>query len=150
MVRFGIIGVGKFGKNYLRLLQGIKGAKLVAVAAVTKESLDASGSLVSSGVKKTTNAEEIFSDPKIDAVIIATPTETHFSLAFAALKNGKHVLVEKPMTATLKEAEELARAAEKSGKILMVGHQYLYNGHIRFLKQKLDDGFFGAIRYIYA
>lgn len=150
MVRFGVIGVGKFGKNYLRILQEIEGGKLVGVAASTKESLDMIDFLVPSGVRKTTNAEEIFGYSEIGAVIIATPTATHFLLASAALKAGKHVYVEKPMVATLVEAEELTKIVEDTRKILMVGHQYLYNDHIRFLKQKMDEDFLGTIRYIYA
>lgn len=150
MISFGLIGVGHFGKNYLRILQEIEGAKLVGVAASTKKSLDAIDSLVSSGVKKTTSAEEIFRYSEIGAVIIATLTPTHFLLASAALKAGKHVHVEKPMTATLVEAEELARIVEDTGKIFSVGHQYLYNDHISFLKQKIDEGFLGTIRYIHA
>lgn len=148
MIRVGLIGVGKFGKNYLRILQDTQGVELAAVAATSEHSLE--NIIVPRSVKKTTHAEEIFRDRVIDAVVIAAPTETHFSLASAALKQGKHVLLEKPMTATLKEAKKLARIAEDSGKILMVGHQYCYNDHIKFLKQKLNDGFFGNIHYIYA
>lgn len=148
MIRLALIGVGKFGKNYLRILQDMPGVELAAVAVISKNSLKSVA--VSDLVQKTINAEDIFGNFEIDAVVIATPTKTHVALASSALKQGKHVLLEKPMTATLKEAEELARIAEKSGKILMIGHQYCYNDHIRFLKQKLTGGFFGKIHYIYA
>lgn len=147
MLHFALIGIGKFGKNYLRILQNMPDVELVALAAASENSL--AEIAVSDGVKKTINTEEVFNDSNIDAVVIATPTETHFALAVAALNRGKHVLLEKPMTATLEEAEELAKIAEMSGKILMIGHQYCYNDHIRLLKQKVDEGFFGNLRYIY-
>ncbi|MBI2056308.1 MAG: Gfo/Idh/MocA family oxidoreductase [Candidatus Sungbacteria bacterium] len=148
MIRFGLVGIGKFGKNYLRLLQDMPGITLVAVAASSEKTLKEIQ--VADAIKKTTNAEEIFHDSSIDAMIIATPTKIHFTLASSALKQGKHVLLEKPMTATLEEAEALAGIVKDSGKILMIGHQYCYNDHIRLLKQKLDSGFFGKIHYIHA
>ncbi len=148
MIRIGLIGIGRFGKNYLRLLQNTPDVELVTVAATSEKSFEDIELPVS--IKKTTDVKEIFNDSEIDAVVIATPTETHSSLASQALQSGKHVLLEKPMVASLTEAETLAKIAEKSGKILMIGHQYLYNDYVRLLKEKLDQSFFGDIQYIYA
>ncbi len=114
-LRFGLIGHGYFGKNYLRLLQSIGGIKLTATAAKA-------------------NVNSVLKNQDIDAVVIATPASTHLNLALEALMNGKHVLLEKPMTTSLKEAKELKKAAAASKAIFMVGHQYVYNDYVRWLQ----------------
>lgn len=132
-VGFGIIGLGYFGKNYLRLLRELPQAKLLAQASRSQGSV-----------------EEVMQHPAIDAICIVSPPETHFDLAQKALLAGKHVLVEKPMVLSLAEAEELARTVQKTGKILMVGHQYLYNDHIIFLKEQIARGRLGEIKAMFA
>lgn len=143
---FGVIGAGYFGRHYVRLLQEMPGIALRAVA-------DRAESIVAPlppSVKQSTDARDIFSDPAVDCVVIATPVASHAALVAAALAAGKHVLVEKPMTATLREAEELQTAVEKSGRIFMIGHQYLYHDHLRALKERLDQGMLGTPRYVFA
>ena len=126
-----VIGAGNFGKHYVRLLQNIKGMSL--------------GAIGDQG-----NWKDVIADPQINCVIIATPATHHFSIAKTALEAGKHVLLEKPMTRTLKEAERLKSAVGHSGRIFMVGHQYLYNDHLRYLKNELEKGTFGKILYVLA
>ena len=126
-----VIGAGNFGKHYVRLLQDIKGMSL--------------GAIGDQG-----NWKEIVADPQIDCVIIATPATHHFSIAKTALEAGKHVLLEKPMTRTLKEAEGLRAAVLHSGCIFMVGHQYLYNDYIIHLKSEIEKGTLGKIIYFFA
>ena len=125
-----VIGAGNFGKHYVRLLQNIKGMSLGAIG-------------------DRGNWRDVIADPQIDCVIIATPVSTHFSIAKAALEAGKHVLLEKPMTRTLKEAERLKSAVRRSGRVFMVGHQYLYNDYINHLKKELNKGTLGRIRYVW-
>jgi predicted dehydrogenase len=98
-------------------------------------------------IKVTTNPDDIITSSEVDAVVIATPVFTHFALAKKALENGKHVLLEKPMTSTVKEAEELMALAEKKNLLLMVDHTFLYTGAVRKMKSLIDEGTIGDIHY---
>jgi predicted dehydrogenase len=84
----------------------------------------------------------------VDSVVVATPIHTHYELARAALLAGKHVLVEKPLTASLAEALELMQLAEEQERVLMVGHTYLYNPAVQALRKLIDDGELGGIYYV--
>ena len=86
-------------------------------------------------------------DPEVEAVAIATPAATHFALARRALLRGKHVLVEKPMCASVAEARELVALGEKNGVTLMVDHTYLFHGAVEKLRQLHQDGSLGAVSY---
>jgi predicted dehydrogenase len=89
-------------------------------------------------------------DPAAQAVVIATPTSTHYELTKAALECGKHVLVEKPLAGSARECEELSALAESRGVILCVGHVFLFNHGIRYVKQLIDKHELGALRYIFS
>jgi predicted dehydrogenase len=98
-------------------------------------------------IEGTTKLAEILQDSSIDAVAVATPVSAHFPLAKQVLAAGKHVLVEKPMTATVKEAEELVKLAKEKKKILMVDHTFIYNGAVRKMKELIDKGEVGDLLY---
>lgn len=100
--------------------------------------------------KTTPNWEDALNDSEVDAVIIATPASTHYELTKTALKLGKHVLVEKPLAMSTHEADELVALAVAMGRILMVGHTFLYNSAVRYLKQLLEQGELGQLYYIYS
>ena len=138
-LRFGLLGLGYFGRNYARLLQDIKDVRLAAVAAKTRETLEQYRSATPKEAIRTMNASEIIKNPKIDCVVIATPAATHFKLAKEALENGKHVLLEKPMVASLDEAKKLRALAAKSPSTFMVGHQYIYNDYVRYLHDNIVE-----------
>jgi predicted dehydrogenase len=89
-------------------------------------------------------------DPSIQAIVIATPAKTHFELVLQALQSGKHVLVEKPMAMTIAEVEQIEALAQQSNLIAMVGHTFLYNSAVRYLKKLIDSGELGELRYIYS
>jgi predicted dehydrogenase len=89
-------------------------------------------------------------DPTIDAVVVATPAATHYDLVRQALLNGKSVLVEKPLTRTVAESEELVALAEGRNLTLMVGHTFLYNEAVNTLKRYIQDGELGQVYYLYA
>jgi predicted dehydrogenase len=95
----------------------------------------------------TTDFEVLLRSPTIDAVAIATPVFTHYELAKKALKNGKHVFVEKPFTSKISEAEELINLAEKKGLKIMVDHTFLYTGAVRKIKQLVDENTLGKLLY---
>lgn len=122
-VRIGVVGVGHLGRHHARLLAAASGARLVGVADVSQERAAAAVAA---------NGGEAFSDyraliGKVDAVSIAVPTVDHLRVARDFLDAGVHVLVEKPMTATLAEAEELLALADRVGRVLAVGHTERFN-----------------------
>ena len=98
-------------------------------------------------INTTTNPDDIILSSEVDAVVIATPVFTHFALAKKALENGKHVLLEKPMSSTAAEAEELMTLATQKGLLLMVDHTFLYTGAVRKMKDLIDDASIGALQY---
>lgn len=142
--RYGLIGLGYFGKQYLRLLSAMENVKLVAVADKTENSFSVHADALQ-GIKTTTNAEEIFSDPSIDAVFIITPPITHRQLIEKALASGKHVFVEKPMVLSSDDAMRIKNLVASSGKVLMVGYQYLFNDNVSYIKKEIGTGSFGKI-----
>ncbi|MBI4122625.1 MAG: Gfo/Idh/MocA family oxidoreductase, partial [Parcubacteria group bacterium] len=91
--------------------------------------------------------QDLFSDTELDAVVVATPVSTHSSLASVALKSGKHVLLEKPMAATSRECDALAVLARERNRILMVDHTFLYTGAVRKIKELVERGELGELRY---
>jgi predicted dehydrogenase len=101
-------------------------------------------------VNVTDNTDEVLNDPKIDAVIIATPVATHYPLAVKALRSGKHIFVEKPLARSVKEVDEIGCAAVENKRIAMVGHTFLFNAAVRYVKKLIDAGELGTIRYIYS
>src|SRR5205814_198219 len=98
-------------------------------------------------VQMTTDFSDILTSPDIDAVAIVTPVWTHFPLAKAALQNGKHVFLEKPLTSTTEQAEELIELAERRNLKLMVDHTFLFSGPVAKIKQLVDGGELGKLYY---
>lgn len=146
MVKIAIIGFGYWGPNLVRNFSATENCILDTVADFREERL----AIVKKNyptVRTTTNVDDVFNDASIDAVVIATPVFTHFSLAQKALQNNKHVLLEKPMTATVVQSKELLKLAIKKNKILMVDHTFLYTGAVQKMKAMIDTGDIGNIKY---
>lgn len=146
MISIGIIGYGYWGPNLVRNFSGQPDAAVAMVADGREERLALVRKTYPT-VKTTTSADELISSTGIDAVVIATPVFTHFELAKKALLAGKHVLLEKPMTSSVAEAEELIALAEKLGLTLMVDHTFLYTGAVQKIKELIDNNTIGAVRY---
>jgi predicted dehydrogenase len=146
-LKIGLIGLGYWGPNLIRNFLSTKNCKLIAIADMQAEKLEKYKSLYP-GIETYTDANELIKNKNIDAVVIATPVFSHFSLAKAALENGKHVLVEKPMTSSSKEAEILIDLALKKKKILMVDHTFLYTGAVKKIKELVESETIGKIKYI--
>jgi predicted dehydrogenase len=89
----------------------------------------------------------VYSDPHVDAVVVSTPVETNYDLALASLRAGKHVLVEKPITASSNEARRLIDEAQARNLVLMVGHTFVYTGAVRKMKELSEAGDLGDIYY---
>jgi predicted dehydrogenase len=101
-------------------------------------------------VNVTDNVEDVLQDREIQAVVIATPVATHFDLAMRALSLGKHILVEKPIARSVAEVNEIGRLAGEVKRVAMVGHTFLFNSAVRYVKKLIDSGEIGDIRYIYS
>ncbi len=150
-LNFGLIGLGYFGKNHLRLLGVNKDISLLAIADhhINKRKREYK-KIIPPGVKMFSKGSELLKLKEIDCVVIATPSQTHFALAKEAMKLGKNVLLEKPLTANITDAKKLEKYILSSNKTFMLGHQYLYHDAIKYLKTKLDQKFIGNISYIIA
>lgn len=146
MISIGIIGYGYWGPNLVRNFAETPGARVAAVS-----DLDAGKLAVVErrypGVKTTTDYRELLADPTIDAIAIATPVSTHFDLGMAALKAGKHLWLEKPMTETSEQAKRLVDEAERRGLVLIVDHTFVYTGAVRKMKELIDAGELGRVYY---
>jgi len=143
-----VIGGGGWGKNHVRNFHQIDACRLKTVCDLD-EGLLARHRAACDGLETTTRAEDVFADADIDAVILATDAPSHYRLATAAIEAGKHVLVEKPMTLAPTEAADLVRKAEATGRVLMVGHLLEYHPCVLYLKDLVDGGELGDLRYLY-
>ncbi|MCB0062091.1 MAG: Gfo/Idh/MocA family oxidoreductase [Caldilineaceae bacterium] len=142
-IRVGVIGVGRMGRNHCRVLSTMRH---VLLAGVTD--LDGDAGREVAGRYETTfyrSVAELFA--AVDAVVIATPTPSHFPLAMQAMACGIHVLIEKPIAATLAEAEELVKAAATYGTVVQVGHIERFNPAYTELKHVLDEINVAAINF---
>jgi predicted dehydrogenase len=146
MVRIGVIGYGYWGPNIVRNFSETQGAQVVCVSDRRVDRLKLAQARHPS-VKVTEAHRQLIEDPDVDAVAIATPVSTHFELAMAALKAGKHVLVEKPMAGSAEQAARLVEAADAAGRVLMVDHTFVYTGAVRKIRQLVDDGSLGDLYY---
>jgi predicted dehydrogenase len=146
MVRVGVIGYGYWGPNLVRNFAEVPGAQVVAVSDLQASRLAPIPARYPL-VRTTTSHAELINDPKIDAIVIATPISTHFELAMQALQAGKHVLVEKPLTASVEHAERLLEAADKAKRVLLVDHTFVYTGAVRKIKEMVDSGRLGRLYY---
>lgn len=147
MINVGLIGYGYWGPNLARNLSETDGLDLVAIADVRPERREAAARR-HRGVAACPDASAIVSRDDIDAVVIATPLKTHHQLASAALTAGKHVLVEKPLASSRREAEELAALAERRDVRLMVDHTFVYTGAVRKIRAIIDGGELGELLYL--
>ncbi len=142
-LRFGVIGWGYWGPKIARNLDALPHGMVTIVADMDSHRL-ASLSVNQPWIQTTVYVEDVFRSD-VDGVIIATPVRTHYRLAKEALLHGKHVLVEKPLTANVAEAEELVTLAIKQQRILMVGHTFEYSPAINELRKLVQSGDLGNI-----
>jgi len=147
-LRVGIIGLGYWGPNLVRNFYKIPEVEVAAVADLSKERLEKIAQDYPSIKILTKKPSDIFKSKDIDAVVVATPVHTHFKLALGALAAGKHVLVEKPMTRTVSEAERLIETASKKNLILMVDHTFVYSPPVKKIKELIEKGSLGRLHYI--
>src|SRR4051794_36120687 len=121
MIKLGICGFGYWGPTLLRVFSVNPAFQVTAIADVSPARQDKAREL-RPGLATYAAAEELIDSSDVDAVAIATPVSTHYPIALHALKRGKHVLVEKPMCASIDEARELVAVADRAKGTLMVDH----------------------------
>lgn len=146
MIKIGIIGYGYWGPNLVRNFSECGAAEVRAVSDLRPERLTPIAARYPT-VKTTPDHRELLADPGMDAIAIATPVSSHYDLALQALQAGKHVLVEKPFTATVEQGRRLIEEAERRGLTLMVDHTFLFTPAVRKIKQLVDAGELGPLYY---
>lgn len=145
-MRVAIVGLGYWGPNLVRNFSSVKGVDVAYVCDFRQERLNMIQQQYPR-VSCTSRFEDLMDDATLDAVVIATPVFTHFDLAKKALLSGKNVLIEKPMTSTAAEAQELMQIAQRMGKLLMVDHTFLYTGAVQKIKRLMEEGVIGKPTY---
>ena len=146
MLNVGVIGVGYWGPNIIRNFDGCNQTNMIIASDLKPERL----TFIQKkhpALKTTADYRQIINDPAIDAVAICTPVFTHYELAKEALMAGKHVFLEKPMTSTSQQAEELVNLAAQKKLTLMLDHTFIYTGAVQLIKKLLDAGEIGDIYY---
>jgi predicted dehydrogenase len=147
MLGVGLVGYGYWGPNLARNFSQQADCRLLMICE-QKQERAAIAARTYPATRVTADYQELLHNDAIQAILIATPVASHFSLAEAALQAGKDVLVEKPLTRTAAEARELIRIAEAKGRILAVDHTFLFTGAVRKIKEIVDSGELGQIVYI--
>lgn len=146
-MKIAIIGYGYWGPNLVRNFNNAANCEVACVFDLSEKQLSRAGK-VFPNIKLVSNYDDILKDKSIDAVAIATPVFTHFKLAKEAMMHDKHVLLEKPMTASVLEANELIEISKSRGLTLMVDHTYLYTSAVEKIKEIVDSGEIGKIKYV--
>ena len=146
-MRIGVIGFGQWGPNHVRNFRNMDDCEVKRVCDATPARLAAVKKQFRD-VETTADPAAITLAPDIDAVIVATPTSTHFALVKQALEAGKDVLCEKPLATTAAECRELCELAAAKNRVLMVGHVFLYNPSVQHMKIDLERGELGRVYYM--
>ena len=146
MIRVGVIGYGYWGPNLVRNFMEAPGSTVVAVCDLRPERLAQLRHRYPS-LRTLSDSEELCGDPSIDAIVIATPVATHFDLAMAALRAGKHVLVEKPLAANSELGQQLIEEAGARKRVLMVDHTFVYTAAVRKIRELIASNALGEIYY---
>ena len=148
-IKIGVVGCGYWGPNLVRNFRSLPDCKLKVVCDLSEQRLAHLKSLYPE-VQGTADYRHLLNGLGLDAVVIATAVNTHYPMAKASLLAGKHTFIEKPMACSSAECAELIEIAHKKGLVLMVGHTFLYSPAVRKIKEIVEHGDIGEIRYICA
>jgi len=148
-IKVGVVGCGYWGPNLVRNFRSLSGCSLEMMCDISVERLKHLKSLYPE-VRGESNFDRMLNNSGLDAIVVATAVRMHHSMAKASLEAGKHTMIEKPMALSSAECEELIEIARKKGVVLMVGHTFLYSPSVRKVKEIVDRGDLGEIRYICA
>lgn len=148
-IQVGVVGCGYWGPNLIRNFNSLPGCRLKTICDISEDRLKHLKKLYPT-VECEMQFEHLLNGAALDAIVIATSVKHHFPMAKAALLAGKHTLIEKPLASSTAECEELVELARTKGLILMVGHTFLYSPEVRRIREIVDAGDIGEIRYISA
>ncbi len=148
-IRVALVGYGYWGPNYARVFSELPGSEVAAICEVAADRRQRAAEKHRQ-VAAPRELSELLRRPDVDAVVISTPASTHYAVAMAALRSGRHVLIEKPLALKMDHCRELAEVAERSGRVLMVAHTFLYNAGIRKMKECIGAADFGRVYYLHA
>lgn len=146
MFQVAIVGAGNVGRTRCRVIQQCPDARVRMVADLDRERADSLAAPL--GVEATTDVQTATQDPRIDLVVVSTPTKFHADAAISALRAGKHVLCEKPLARTVAEAESIVRAADERRLVLKTGFNYRYMAHVRTAKDLVENGALGQLYFL--
>src|SRR6476659_7339791 len=146
-LRVGVVGLGYWGPNLVRNFADSHAFDVAYLCDLRSRPLETLSRRYP-GISSTSDFAEMLKDESLDAVAIATPVSSHFSLAMAALMAGKHVFVEKPLAASSEQVLQLTEVAEEKGLVLMPGHTFLYSPAVTTIKRLIDSGELGEIYFI--
>lgn len=149
MKRLAVIGAGAWGINHVRVITSEPRCELVAVVD-PDPGARAQVQKIAPGTRTFCDVDRVLADPTVDAVVIASPAPTHAALAHAVLAAGRHVLVEKPLAMSVRDAEGLTLAASAAARILMVGHLMVYHPALVRLRELLRSGALGTLYYLHS
>src|SRR5262245_59493193 len=144
---FGLVGLGYWGPNLLRVLADMPDAEVRWLCDLDPQRLERFGRRYP-GCERTAEVDRLFDDPDLDAIVIATPVFTHFDLASRSLRAGKHTFVEKPLASSSEEASQLLRLARAEQRALMCGHTFVYSPPVRAVKSLIDAEELGEIYFL--
>ena len=148
-VTIGVVGAGGWGKNLIRNYYELDSAELRWVCDLDAGRRAAVQRQFPARFE-TDDVQDLLDDPELDAVVVATTAPHHHPLARRALEAGKDVYVEKPFTLSVEDARDLVRLGQENGRVVMVGHLLEYHPVVEKLKEMIDDGYLGEVRYIYS
>ncbi len=149
ILSFGLVGYGYWGPNLARVIHNTSTCSFSALCDLDKSNLDKCKQIYPH-ILATADYNEILNNPDIDAIFIATPVHTHYSLAKQALLKNKHVFIEKPITSNTFEAKQLQLLAKEKNKILMAGHTFIYSGPVIKIKEIIQEGTIGDPLYFHS
>lgn len=147
-IKIGVVGAGYWGPNIIRNFQQIPSCDMAICCDQDPKRLTHMSTLYP-GIKTTTDYDQLVNDPSLDAIAVCTHVSAHYTLAKKALQAGKHILVEKPFTAKVDEAEELVELGKKAGKVIMVDHTFEYTAGVNKLKEVIESGVLGDVLYVH-
>lgn len=150
MITIGQIGAGNWGRNLLRNFADLGNCKVKICCDQSGKVLENIEQQYNNKIKTTSSFDDLLNDSDIDAIVIATLPDTHAQFAIKALSCGKHVFIEKPLALNIDDAENMIKTAEKNKRLLMIGHLLLYHPAVRKIKDYIDKGQLGDIRYLYS
>ena len=149
MIRIGQIGFGYWGPNLTRNFASLDNVRIAGIFDPSSSSVEKFKSQYTDS-KAYSDAESLINDNDIDAIVVATPADSHYELSKKSLLAGKHIFVEKPLALRASECEELIKISENNNKIIFVGHVFVYNVVVNRLKKYIQEGVLGDIYYIYS